>query len=125
MTLNKFQIIPIIIIIALIVPIFYLVQYLDTVFSYWWNMAWIAFVIAAGILIRKTGFCKRIPQPQARRYSSISRAINATIAVAILSGTVIYITIVTKRVSLPLVLVFGGLIASVIVIYIVRSKISK
>jgi hypothetical protein len=121
MPLNKGQIIFIIILIALIVPLFYLVQYLDSVFGDWWNIVWIAFVIVIAIFIRKTGLLKRIPQTPVRKYSLI----NTAIIVASLSGILIYTIIITGYVSLPLLLVFGGFIALGIVIHVIRVKIGK
>jgi hypothetical protein len=106
----------VIIAIALIIPIFYLVQYLDSVFSYLWSIGWFVFLIALGIVISKTGLQKYLPRTRN------SLLIHTFIPIVILSSILVYVTIILRYFSLPLFCFFGGLIALILVIYGIRVK---
>ena len=102
--------------ILLIIPVFYLVQYLDSAFGYFWSIGWLVFLVALGIVIRKTGLQKHIPQTRN------SLLIHTSIPIVILSVILVYVTITMGRISLPLFGFFGGLIALLIVISAIRVK---
>ena len=105
-----------IIAVVLVIPIFYLAQYLDSVFGYLWGIYWLVFLVVVGIIIRKTGLQKYIPQTRN------SLLIHISIPIIILSVILVYVTITLGRISLPLFGFFGGLIALLLVIYGIRVK---
>jgi hypothetical protein len=102
--------------IALIIPMFYLIQYFDSAFGYLWSIGWFVFLIVLGIVIRKAGLQKYIPRTRN------SQLIHISIPIIILSSILVYVTIITGHLSLPLFGFFGGLIALLIVIYGIRVK---
>jgi len=106
----------VIIAIVFTIPIFYLVQYFDSVFGYLWSIGWFVFLIALGIAIRKTGLQKYIPRTRN------SLLIHTSIPIVILSAILVYVTIIAGHFSLPLFGFFGGLIALLLVIYSIRVK---
>lgn len=116
MTFSLRIVLYVIIAIALVIPVFYLVQFLDSSFGYFWSIGWLVFLIAIGIIIRRTGLQKYIPQ--ARN----SLLIHTSIPIIILSAILVYVTIITGHFSLILFGFFGGLIALLIVIYGIRVK---
>jgi hypothetical protein len=116
MTLDIRVLLFVVIAIALTIPIFYLVQYFDLVFSYLWSIGWFVFLIALGIAIRKTGLQKYIPRTRN------SLLIHTSIPIIILSAILVYVTIIAGHFSLPLFGFFGGLIALLLVIYGIRVK---
>jgi hypothetical protein len=116
MTLNLRPLLFVIVAIASIIPIFYLVQYLDSTFSYWWAISWCIFIVVLGVIIRKSGFQKYIP------HTRNSLLIHTFIPIFILSAIVVYVTVITQHISLSLVGFFGGLIVLLLVIYYIRVK---
>jgi hypothetical protein len=106
----------VIVAIVAIIPIFYLIQYLDSAFGYLWSIGWLVFLIALGVIIRKTGLQKYVPRTRT------SLLIHTSIPIVILTAILVSVTIITGHISLTLFGFFGGLIALLIVIYGIRVK---
>jgi hypothetical protein len=116
MTVNLRVLFFVIIAIALMIPIFYLVPYLNSAFGYCWSIGYLVFIVILGVIIRKTGMQKYIPRTQN------ALLIHISIPIVILSTILVYVTIITQHISLPLIGFFGGLIALLFVIYYIRAK---